>query len=219
MYSGSPKVYAHFLFSEICQYSQKRKKKNYRNDFLCQLATCFLKLLVLGWATVCLNYGLNSSWHTFNKIFDHFWLDWLPSSFNTSFEWRQAGRLVIMNSSFDFRPEILDWVKVRTLGWPREDTKIFFFGNATTILLRWRRALSSWNQPSPFGKCRRIVGIAYLLIVFRYVSSVTEPTRGIIGPTPFAEKHPQNIRDGLCFTVAETQVVDHSSDGSRHTRL
>ncbi len=49
------------------------------------------------------------------------------------------------------------------------------------------------------------------------VFPVTEPSKGTIGPSPFQEKHLQNILLGLCFMVTAIQSGFNSSPGSCHT--
>ena len=134
-----------FFISEICQCLQKIKKKKNRNNFLCPIGYMFY-------------YALNT-WLDHRllelRLSTHFWLEWLPNFFDTPFEWRQAGRLFIMNFSFDFGPEILDRVEVWTLGWPGECTKIFFlferhhnFASMRTGVIILEPAVTIWIKSS-----------------------------------------------------------------------
>ena len=66
-------------------------------------------------------------------------------------------------------------------------------------------------MPSWFGNARLIVGMTRLRRMITCVAPVTVPDNGTIGPKPCLEKQPQNIRLGLCFTVAETQEMFHFS--------
>ena len=147
--------------------------------------------------------------------------DVFPCLFNTSVKFSNIGRVFFpfTNAFLDYGPQILNWIKIRALSGPWKYVQIISVWNLFATFDVWGRALSSWNQPSPFGNARLIVGMTYFWRMMTCEAPVAVPDNGTMGPTPCLEKHPQCIRLGLCFTVADTQELSHSSFGSRHTLL
>ena len=66
----------------------------------------------------------------------------------------------------------------------------------------------------PWEKCFYKIGTTYFWIVLVCNLSVTKLSKGTIGPSPFQEKHLQNILLGLCFTVIAIQSGFNYSPGS-----
>ena len=162
----------------------------------------FVSGLIFCWTAICIYDCLNSSWHAFDNSFNFILRDQPPSFFHKLFK-----LIKIFRFFFSFlRLYLISFhrfsIRLRSGIWagPESIWRDFSSWNSMAILLRCGGALSSWNHPSPCGKKRFIVGRTCFWIISRYTGPVTEPARGTIGPSPCAEKHPQNIRLGLCFT-------------------
>ena len=79
-----------------------------------------VQLLVKGWSPFCLQNGLNSSWHTFNKVLETFLRDFAPYWHDSITQLLQMCRLHIYDGNLPFYPKaaLLDWdlVTVEAVG-------------------------------------------------------------------------------------------------------
>src|SRR6266542_45241 len=120
------------------------------------------KYLVLGRASICFNYSLNSPRHTIDQIFDSMYRNFPPCLLNMSVKFSHVGRqfFPFTNVFLDISPQIFNWIEVWTLSGPQKYAQIVFrmkllckfcFVGASIILLEytvtiWKCTSHSWHN-------------------------------------------------------------------------
>ena len=96
-----------------------------------------------------LQNGFDALWHAIDQRFDDFLVDGLPLFFNQCSKFRQIGRLLLVHSIFDDRPQIFDRIQIGRVSRPRTQNLHFvvvkeLFDHFCSVT---RRAIMLVNNP------------------------------------------------------------------------
>src|SRR6266550_5196161 len=77
-------------------------------------------ILVLGTASLCLNYCLHPPWHTLNQFLTHLWVNLVPHLLHPlpQVQYPSWRGFLPTKPLFKLLPEVFNWIEVWRLCWP-----------------------------------------------------------------------------------------------------